>query len=575
MGFISRSKVIILINTRRNLLSYISVDKLIGVDFINVMALSSVWILMVILVNPIGNFPLNDDWAYSYSVKVLLEQGDFQLSGWTATNLFSQVFWGALFSLPFGFSFTALRFSTLTLSLLGLLATYGLLREIKIIPILAFLGTGLVAINPIYFGLSHTFMNDVQFAGIGMLSLYFLLRGLKHEAKVEIGIGLILSCFAILSRQSGLAIPLAFGAAYIIKKGLTLPNVMKASLPAVLGFFIQIAYQGWLQLTLRTPLKYGNQIKTLYHEIYQGLDNVIFSFSTISLFALVYLGLFLAPFLFLLFLKQFTQASSRQRNISVIVTGGFLIMITIGLLWKQALMPLHGNILVDLGIGPTILNNSHPQPAPRMFWLIITVIGALGAALILQNLLFAVLQLFKKPQPASEDQRWMAVFILAVMSVYAAPLGFLGIGPFGFYDRYLVFLVPLLVLLTALPMSRLNWQGNKKLIALPIVMILLYGGFTIAATHDYLSWNRARWEALHNLMDDDVPPDRIDGGFEFNAWYLYDDGYEYDPNKSWYWVDRDDYVVSFYPLDGYTEINRYPYETWLPGEQGNILVLQK
>jgi len=92
--------------------SLVYITQSIRTDIINILVLIALWVTITILVNPIGDFPLNDDWAYGYSVKVLLEKGDFQLSGWAAPNLFSQVLWGALFCLPFGFSFTALRFST-------------------------------------------------------------------------------------------------------------------------------------------------------------------------------------------------------------------------------------------------------------------------------------------------------------------------------------------------------------------------------------------------------------------------------------------------------------------------------
>src|SRR5689334_10088256 len=82
-------------------------------DLTNICLITILWVFMVILVNPIGDFPLNDDWAYGWTVKTLLETGSFVLSDWTAANLLPQALWGILFCLPFGFSFTALRFSTL------------------------------------------------------------------------------------------------------------------------------------------------------------------------------------------------------------------------------------------------------------------------------------------------------------------------------------------------------------------------------------------------------------------------------------------------------------------------------
>ena len=106
-------------------------------DLINIAILIIVWGIAICLVNPIGNFPLNDDWAYGRSVKWLVEEGELRYVGWTATNLFSQILWGALFCLPFGFSFTVLRLSTLVLGIVGVIATYCLLKGIGSNPKLA------------------------------------------------------------------------------------------------------------------------------------------------------------------------------------------------------------------------------------------------------------------------------------------------------------------------------------------------------------------------------------------------------------------------------------------------------
>src|SRR6266850_6812147 len=91
------------------------------VDFV---AIAFLWSVAVVIVNPIGNFPLNDDWAMATTVKRLVEDGIYRPSGWTGMPLITQTLWGALFCIPFGFSFTALRFSTLAISLTGVFGTY-------------------------------------------------------------------------------------------------------------------------------------------------------------------------------------------------------------------------------------------------------------------------------------------------------------------------------------------------------------------------------------------------------------------------------------------------------------------
>src|SRR5216684_2548164 len=116
-----------------------------------------------------------------------------------------------------------------------------------------------------------------------------------------------------------------------------------------------------------------------------------------------------------------------------------------------------------------------------------------------------------------------------------------------------------------------------------VVTLALCGVFSVAGTHDYLSWNRVRWQALNNLMQEQhVSPKQMDGGVEFNAWYLYSRSYpnpllsvDIDwnkkpesmerkpaPTKSWWWVASDDYVVTFGPVPGFTELKCYQFQRW-------------
>ena len=205
-----------------NLPIYKLTSRLDKTEAIHIFTLVAIWIFMILLVNPSGNFPLMDDWDYGRAVQSIVEKGKFYFSSWPAMNLVAQIFWGALFCLPFGFSFNALRFSTLILGLTGVLGTYGLLREINLHSTIALLGALVVAVNPVYFGLSNTFMSDVPFFAFAILSLLFLIRGLQKESVNEIVIGTITACIALLIRQLAIAIVLAFGCAYIFKKGKTL-----------------------------------------------------------------------------------------------------------------------------------------------------------------------------------------------------------------------------------------------------------------------------------------------------------------------------------------------------------------
>ncbi len=86
-----------------------------------VLLLVAVFILSEIIVNPLGNFPLNDDWSYFKSVNILQNEGKYNIVDWGAMTLFTHLIWGFLFTKIFGFSFVVLRFSTIVSSLIGIL----------------------------------------------------------------------------------------------------------------------------------------------------------------------------------------------------------------------------------------------------------------------------------------------------------------------------------------------------------------------------------------------------------------------------------------------------------------------
>ncbi len=566
---------------KRNLPRFASISQSAKAEIINILVIISIWAVMVILVNPLGDFPLNDDWAFGRAVQSVVEKGEFQLSGWGAMNLFSQVFWGALFCLPFGFSFTALRFSTLTLGLLGIIATYGLLRESNSNPKISIVGALLVAINPIYFGLSNTFMTDIPFFAFTTLSLYLLLRGLRCNSLLEVIIGILMGCVALLIRQLGLAIFVAFGCAYIIKKGVNVQNFIKGFLPTISGLSIQILYQKWLQFTDRLPAMYGSQVKGVVEAFYRGVDHVIFYFNGRTLVALIYLGLFIFPFIIILVSLKFKKLDSRQQSLILFTLSTFFVVVMGLFVSNGKRMPLSDNIITDFGLGPLtlrdtfILKDLSTPSVLKMFWLVITAIGVIGAALLLQYLFLSMMQTFyayKISEVVGQSENWLTTLIVSFIFIYFLPLGIQ-----GFFDRYLILLLPLLMMLVSISTTNIsNWNVNPNVISIALIMMFLYGGFTIGATHDYLSWNRVRWQALHSLMkESQISPNHIDGGFEFNGWYLYDFKYKEKPNKSWWWVDNDDYIISFSPINGYEEVKQYPVRRWLPFGQENILVLHK
>src|SRR5438445_5036192 len=69
------------------------------------------------------------------------------------------------------------------MALAALYAFYGIAREVGVPPWGALLGTGLLAVNPIFFHLSYSFMTDVPFMSLLLLASYCYIRGLRPEGR--------------------------------------------------------------------------------------------------------------------------------------------------------------------------------------------------------------------------------------------------------------------------------------------------------------------------------------------------------------------------------------------------------
>ena len=105
----------------------------------------------LIALRPLQNTPFIDDWTYAWSVEHLLKTGEVRVLDWSNNLNVVHVLWGALFSMPFGFSFSALRFSTWAASLLALLGLHSLLRELGASRRDALIGVALLGFYPVYF----------------------------------------------------------------------------------------------------------------------------------------------------------------------------------------------------------------------------------------------------------------------------------------------------------------------------------------------------------------------------------------------------------------------------------------
>ncbi|MDD4871424.1 MAG: glycosyltransferase family 39 protein [Kiritimatiellae bacterium] len=533
------------------------------------------WLAMVLAVWPAGEFPLNDDWSYARAVETLVDHGQFKLTGWTSMPVIAQIIWGTIFCLPFGFSFIALRISTLILGVIGILASYAFAVEAGTSRRIAFFSVLILAVNPIYFQLANTFMTDVPFLAVAVTSLFLLARGMRTSKRSWLIAGIIVATIATLIRQAGLIIPLAFSISWFLQANTSFRR-NNSWLPV-----LAIATVFGSVFTYERILLLGGNVPALYHE--KNFDLIVRAMAPMSnlgfwtlniLAASAYLGLFLLPFLLILPNEKSTESRKIKRLIFLLST-----VITILLYFNDTLMPFLGNVLFDMGLGPVRLHDistlklAHWPALPVLMKLLITFLAVLGAGLILARFISS----FYRATPSQLHNPTNPAILLATST---AILYILPIVVGGLYDRYLIFLIPLVGILTAATTSQAKELSSFSRTSTAIFVMFCLLLFSVAATHDYFSWNRARWDAVNELTTgQNISWTKIDGGFEFNGWYGYDvnhpRGYPENKAKSWWWVKDDEYIIALGPIPGYSKEKEYPFDRLIPPGHGSVLVLHR
>ncbi len=519
------------------------------------------WAIGILIVGVEGDFPLNDDWSYARGVKSLVEAGRLELDTWPAMTLISQVGVGFVYGKLFGFSFEVLRWATLINAWLGLWLSYRLLLRFTG-PGVALFAALLLWFNPWYFSLSFTFMTEVHFTLFLLAVFLSFFKYLETRHSAYLALATLFSVLVTLLRQPGLIAPLACGLALVAHER-RWKFALLVALPFTISFVALQGYYSYLDINhpqLNRVGSFGDLIDSLQNKgsvdfLRSGLNLVLTP--AVSLLPLV---LLLIP------------TVGRLRKLWVVLGLALTGMAAYCLLQTTWLWPL-GNVFYNLGLGPRPLRGSFQLVTDYHlsdFWweaLDYLALGAtLGVVLLGLRTLPELRRSFYKDHPLADrgTKRWMLLLFCGGYFV----ISLLVLWPF---DRHTV---PLFPLLAALVVCRRD--GFSRLTSLPAVGCLLgFALFSTAATHDYLSWNRARKEADDYLSGAaGVPPYFIDAGVEINGWKKAGPEESYMEGKMFF-VSDDDYVLALRDIEEYDRLKSFPFSTWLPPGRDELYILRK
>ncbi len=551
---------------------------------VSVFVLIILWIIVVWVVNPIGEFMVNDDWSFVRALETLVFQGRIGSTGWGPTGapggpaLIAHLSWGRLFTYLFGYSMTTLRLSVLVVGILGSLVLLVLLRSSGASPRMSMWGVLTVVFSPLFLPLCFSFMTDTTFASLAVFSVLLLHIGVKDKNCALIVLGLVVALGSILTRQIGIVLPVGFVAAcWIHPEGRELgfwKMLVLAVCVAVIPWFI---YECALFLIGSTPITEHQVIQNVSVQFHhKGLAGFLNLMGYRLFFALIYFGFLVSPVVALRY-REFLQY--RSFRFFCVVWGAGVVLFQVALILDFIHPPIFfwPNTLFNFGVGPVLLKDTYVLGIKRiitipatLYYLMVSwsVLSLAGCLILAISTFVRIVRLFTTKDPGT----------ISFLTVFSFSSGWTYVGIIlltGFHDRYLLPLCVLGIIWIVSDARRAEVLSFSPLKMAPSwIPLVAMAVFTVLSLHDFMNLKRSQSMALDYLMQEKkADPCHIDGGFEFNGYHCNSQSFHPRPGLSWWWVDREDFVVTLGPLPGYRVIRTYPFHRYL-GANGAIHVLE-
>jgi hypothetical protein len=565
--------------------------------------ISTYFAINLAIVQPWGNFPLNDDWMYSHSVKALMETGRLKLLG-CCPSCALHIVLGALVCIPQGFSHVTLRMFNFCISAASVFALYGTLLEIRVTRKVACLAALVYAATPLFVNMSYTFMTDLTSLSFTTLYSYFMVRSLSRRSLIAlIGASIMLICAISVRQTNTLYVACNFVLMVLLmlrKRPVKTLLIALVILPTVWAF----ALERMMELMNEYPAAYDWYKMQLWHMAENTLQNPaggVFALLAHGGKALAYLGAFVSPLLIPFIPALFKSILNRRTDTYICTASSALVAACTAYKLvgqEKRLMPFSENLLHIPRMGNLTIIVS-PLLYTRRFlrnWL--TAI-CMAWGFVLSTVLFAGLHrcamLAGKYIAQSRCEtdldhtaRRLLIVIFAFLSMLVSLAWVVLHTMICDLDRYyLMPLVPIIICLAII----WRWMRLRPIWILMVPLAVLIASYSAAAEQDYLGWNTVRWMALNRLEKEGVTSDLIDGGTEYN--YSKDPALSGDvelgpgifnwihkgafPRSKWrsWSLHGEEYIISFSPLEDYSVVAHYRYWSDLYLRNREVLILKR
>jgi hypothetical protein len=459
-------------------------------------------------------------------------------------------------------------------------------------------------LNPIQFCLSFTFMTEVPFLFFIMLGTFLYLRWLVRGNPWLLAASAASFGYAYLIRQTALLFVAAmiFSLAFLPDRSAPRARIARiASCTAMAGAFVA-AYHCWVTFLASVTPALQRKFDLLRLITTEQLAGNFFGLLFYVAFMLLPLSAWMLPALPRLF-RTAGPAKS-------LIAGGFWGALALGGSWWfysgysattylparsfHGRMPYLLNVLYDTGLGPLTLDPTYygapPTPTYPTLWLAVTVLTA--ASLVVLGSACSLSHSRIWQGGGGPLRQGLILFSLAsFLAVLTFEVVFSHRQEGGLFDRHVLAAALPALLLAALaatqglpasgsPAVGANLRPHARLAgflaaASCFLMLAVLAWFCVAATHDYLAWNRLRWRLGKGLLAEGTDPLLLSGGFEFNAWHNYDTfRARGNIRKVYYWwYDEPKYVIAMEPQERFRAMRSLDYFSWLHRRSFSVYLL--
>lgn len=458
--------------------------------------LTLLFVLQFFFISAVGEFPLNDDWVHTDTIKHFAQTGEFRLMPFAGPFFYVPILYGTLLVKLFGFSFTLLRLSTLVFMLGSILLTYALTKTITKNTTYALISALTLWLQPIIFHLSFTFMTDIPFLFFSLLSLLLYIKGFSRQSLAYIFFGSIIAVIATYTRQLGILLLVAsFFYALTQRKHYSITQLLVAfGIPSVLfaGVYLFIYINNIL------PGAQGDRL-------IQGVSRQLGHMRWWSIYIPLYLGWFLLPLTAGYGVAHAKRLLTSKRFWAIQIC---LLLLVFGIRQTYGLQfPYVQNIFTISGLGPA--NHVLQGSLLAQFQSYIYAVFTLGASLSTGVFIYTLIEKCTSFDRNTSSPTWI-IYVFGLL--YVIPIWLL-----ESFDRYLIplFVVSIFALYTKEKISVLT----STLVLCAFAIISLNG------TAQYLDWNAQKWTLATNLST--KTDSYIDAGYEWIGWHYYWDGLSY------------------------------------------------